>query len=39
MKDLGLLGMVGDHAQQVVAKEQCLALVGTVMEHHALEIQ
>ena len=39
MRDLGLIGEVGDHAQQVVVKEQCLTLVGTVLEHRALEVQ
>ena len=39
MRDLGLVGEVGDHALQVAVKEQCLALVGTVLEHRVLEVQ
>ena len=39
MKDHGLVGEVGDHAQEVVVKEQFLACVGTMLEHHALEVQ
>ena len=38
LREHGLVGMLGDHAQQVVVKAQCLVHGGTVPVHHALGV-